>query len=123
RWACASAGRRNATAGKADRRAVIAAKLPAGREIAAQGAPGRLLAHVESHSGTRAGDVIIFRAKLKRIGAVGKGHERSCGVDVPLRPQEAADFHTDIGARNVIKTGAVEGADFHVFIDSVSRAC
>src|SRR5262249_40341852 len=111
----ASAGRRNARGGKTDRRRIIAAVLPAAGEIGAQGAPGGLLAHVESHSATGAGDEIIFRAKLKRIGAVEEGRKRPPGMDIPLRPQEAADLHTDVCARNVVERGAVEGADFHVF--------
>src|SRR5262249_18373876 len=58
RWGGGAATGPNRGTRKADRRWVVAAKLPARREVAAQGAPGRLFAHIGRQVGAGASDVI-----------------------------------------------------------------
>src|SRR6516165_3969644 len=101
--------------GKAERRRVIGTVLPAGREVAAQGAVGRLLAHVGRQVGAGADEEIIFGASLEGIGVVEKRCERPIRMDVPLCPDEPADLYADVGARHIVEARAVEATDFHVF--------
>src|SRR6516162_7071996 len=36
-------------------------------------------------------------------------------MDIPLRPQEPAEFQTDVCAGHIVEARAVEATDFHVF--------
>src|SRR6516164_5139448 len=52
--------------------------------------------------------------RRQRIGAVNRRFERTDGVVFDFGAHEAADLHTGLRARNVIKAVAVKGADFDV---------
>src|SRR5215831_2961072 len=85
------------------------------RHIGAQRAIGGLRAAVEVEVRTMPCRVRVHRAVLRATSAGIMWLPAAGGVPTVVGPNIATDLETDLSARNVIETLAVQRADLHVF--------